>query len=327
MKKSKLSLKWLEVFLLTARSGAVQEAAQESGLSVSTVSHHIRSLEDTLGVNLFDHARRPLRLTAAGSVFHAQVDEAMRLLRKAETEAQAGDLAETRELSIGLIEDFDSEIGPELARSLAAGMPKCRFRHLTRPSHEILALLRHQDIDVGIATRPQFGTDDLTEVPLLRDPFVLAVPLGDTTAPEDHLAGRSPLPLLRYSGNQIMAAQIEQHLRRLRITLPARFEFDSNQSLMSMVADGDGWAITTPMNYIRAHRFHRQITLLPFPAKSFARTLSVITTDDSPGAAVASVIGTMRRLAEDRAVAPTVERMPWLDGLFRVLPDTAGPED
>ena len=90
MKKSKLSLKWLDVFLLTARSGAVQDAAHEAGLSVSTVSHHLRSLEDTLGVALFDHSRRPMPLTPAGAVFHRHVDEAMRHLRKAEIEVLSG---------------------------------------------------------------------------------------------------------------------------------------------------------------------------------------------------------------------------------------------
>ena len=321
MKKSKLSPKWLEAFVLIARSGAVQEAATEAGLSVSTVSHHLRSLEDCLGVALFDHTHRPLRLTSAGAVFHRHVDEALRILRKAETELRAGTLSETREMSLGLVEDFDTEIGPELARSLAAGMPNCHFKHLTRPSHEILTLLRSQEIDIGIATRPQFDPDDLTEAPLLREPFVLAVPAGDDTLPEDYLAGRSPLPLLRFSSNQIMATQIEQQLRRLRISLPYRFEFESNQTLMSMVAEGDGWAITTPLNYIRARRFQRQIALVPFPGKGFSRYLSVFTSENSSGPAVASVTGTMRQLIEERAIRPTVERMPWLADLFCLLPD------
>ncbi len=326
MKQSKLSLKWLEVFLLTARSGAVQEAAREAGLSVSTVSHHLRSLEDTLGMSLFDHARRPLRLTPTGAVFHRYVEEALWLLRKAETELRSGALSETRELSLGLIEDFDSEIGPELARSLAAGMPRCRFRHLTRPSHEILTLLRHQEIDIGIAARPQFDPEDLIERPLMREPFALAVPEGDTTPPEDYLAGRSPRPLLRYSSNQFMAGQIEQQLRRLHVTVDGRFEFESNQTLMSMVAEGDGWAITTPLNYIRARPLHRQIALVPFPAKGFARYLSVYTTETAADPVVNSVVGTLRRLIAERAIQPAVERMPWLEGQFRLLPEAPAAE-
>lgn len=327
MKKSQLSLKWLEVFLLTARNGSLQEAADEAGLSVSTVSHHLRSLETRLGVSLIDHNRRPLRVTATGAVFQRHVEEALRLLRKAEIEAQSGSLAETRNLSLALVEDFDSEIAPELARILTAGMPGCAFRHLTRPSHEILSLLRSQEIDIGIAARPNFDPDDLLEYPLLRDPFVLAVPASSDRPPEAYLDGSCTLPLLRYSGNQIIASQIEQQLRRLRIALPGRFEFESNQTLMNMVAEGDGWAITTPANFFRARRFHRQIDLIPFPGKGFARYISVFTTEFQAQKVTEMVTETMRRLIEMRAIAPAIERLPWLAEQFRLLPATPPARD
>mgnify|MGYP001385135846 CR=1 FL=1 len=45
MNMSHISLKWLEVFHLVACHGSVQAAAREAGLSISTVSHHLRSLE------------------------------------------------------------------------------------------------------------------------------------------------------------------------------------------------------------------------------------------------------------------------------------------
>ena len=319
MKKSQLSLKWLEVFQLVARSGSVQRAAEQSGLSVSTVSHHLSKLEEALSTPLFDHSRRPMPVTPAGAGFLRNVDEAMRLLRQAEIEAQSGPMSETRHLSIALVEDFDSEIAPELARILLAHMPGCTFRHLTRPSHEILTLLRNQDIDIGIATQPQFSQPGLVETPILRDPFVLAVPLSAETPPEDLLNGASPLPFLRYSQNQIIGTMIEAQLRRLRISLPNRFEFESNQSIMNMVAEGCGWAITTPACYARARRFHRQLQLLPFPGKGFARTLSAFTPEVQDTQTATTVIGTLRQLIQTRAIDPTITQMPWLRDHFCLL--------
>ena len=52
-----LNLKSLELFQVCAQKGSLQAAAQEAGLTISTVSHHIRNLEDHLGVDLFNHAR------------------------------------------------------------------------------------------------------------------------------------------------------------------------------------------------------------------------------------------------------------------------------
>ncbi|MEO3414220.1 LysR family transcriptional regulator [Roseovarius sp. CAU 1744] len=324
MKKSQLSLKWLEVFQLVARSGSVQTAAAQAGLSVSTVSHHLSKLEDVLGAPLFDHSRRPMPVTPTGANFLRNVDEAMSLLRHAEIEAQSGPLSDARHLSLALVEDFDSEIAPELARILLTQLPGCSFRQLTRPSHDILTLLRNQDVDIGIATRPQFSQPGLVEAPLLRDPFVLAVPLDAATAPEEFLSGTSPLPFLRYSQSQIIGAMIEAQLRRLRISLPNRFEFESNQSIMNMVAEGCGWAITTPACYARDGRFHRQLRLVPFPGKGFSRTLSAFMPEVHDTRTSATVIATLRQLIQTRAIDPAVAQLPWLAGQFCLL--TAPPQ-
>ena len=321
MKKSQLSLKWIEVFQLVARSGSLQTASEQAALSLSTVSHHLSKLEETLGTPLFDHSRRPMPLTPAGATFLGTVDEAMRLLRQAEIEAQSGPLTDTRHLTLALVEDFDSEVAPELARILQTHMPNCSFRHLTRPSHDILALLRNQDADIGVATRPQFDQPGLIETPLLRDPFVLAVPLNTTATPDEFLRGDSSLPFLRYSQNQIIGSLIDAQLRRLRITLPGQFEFESNQSIMNMVAEGCGWAITTPACYTRARRFHRQLRLVPFPGKGFSRTLSVFTPEVHDSMASATVIATLRQLVQTRAIDPAITQIPWLAGQFTLLSD------
>ena len=69
MLKSNLSLKWLEIFQLLTKRGSVSAVAAETGLSVSTVSHHLRSLESHLGVSLLEHNKRPMSLTTAGESF------------------------------------------------------------------------------------------------------------------------------------------------------------------------------------------------------------------------------------------------------------------
>ncbi len=327
MQRSGLSLKWLEVFQLAAQTGSIQTVAGDLGLSVSTVSHHLSKLEAQLGVSLIDHNRRPMVLTPSGSIFLRHVDEALNLIRRAEIEAVSGNMIEARSLRLGLVEDFDSEIAPELARLLAAGMRNCAFTHYTRPSHEILDLLRTGKIDVGVATKPLDDSSDLVEYPLVRDPFVLVTPASVDLSPQDYLDGESTLPFLRYSQHQIIGRQIEAQLRRLRISLPGRFEIESNQSLMGMVAAGAGWAITTPTSYIRAGRFHNQVALHPFPGKSFARHLSVFTTPQYPQGVVQMIAGTMRRLVQIRAIDPTIERVSWLNGAFVLQPEHSHYDD
>ncbi len=319
MQRANLSLRGLEILLLVARSGSVRKVAAETGLSASTVSHHLRGVEDSLGVKLLDHSRRPMVLTPSGSVFLRHVEEGLRAIRRGETELIAGDLAETRELRFGTVDDFDSEVAPDLAQFLARAMPKCTFMHHTRPSHEIIRLLYERKLDAGVATHPASDMSGLNEHRLLRDPFVLALPAKTACDPEALIAGQVRMPLLRYSRNQVIGTLIEAHLRRSRISLANRFELESNQSIMGMVAEGSGWAITTPACYGRARRFHDRIALVPFPGKEFTRTLSLFTTEVYPTSMADLIAQTLRRLINQHFVDPVTKRYPWLTPGFRVL--------
>lgn len=323
MEKSHLSLKALEVFQLTASQGSVQAAARETGLSASTVSHHLRSLEDQLGVTLLDHARRPMTLTPAGAVFLKNINEALKLIRKAQAEVTLGNMTQARYLRLGLIEDFDSDIGPELAVFLANGMPMCDFAHYTRFSSEILDMLQAQKLDIGIASHPSNSTSQLKEFPLLRDPFVLAIPANCKARPEEFLNGSGGLPMLRYARDQHIRKQIGAQLRRLKIDLPVRFEVESNQTMMAMIAAGSGWAVTTPTCYFRARRFHEKVQLHPFPAKGFARHLSLFAREECADEVIRTINSAMRNLIEMRLIQPAIEAMPWLSDELNLLPSTS----
>ncbi|MDW3222094.1 MAG: LysR family transcriptional regulator [Paracoccaceae bacterium] len=319
MQRSDLSLKWLEVFRETAHLGSVQAVANETGLSISTVSHHLRSLEDQLGVSLLNHKKRPMTLTPSGLVFLKNVDQALKLIGKARAEVTLGSMADAQNLRLGLIEDFDSDIGPSLAVFLAAGMPRCDFAHHTRDSRDILAMLRLKKLDIGVANLPNDGLGDLIDFPMIRDPFVLALPAHTSTDPEDFLAGKSDLPLLRYVKTQQISQQVDTQLRRLKLDLPSRFEIESNQTMMAMIASGAGWSVTTPTCYFRARRFHGQVTLHPLPIKSFARYISLLATPECPGQVTAMINATMRDLVEKRLLDPAYEAMPWLKESFHLL--------
>jgi DNA-binding transcriptional LysR family regulator len=325
MPRTGLSLKWLEIFEMTARTGSVRGAAENLGLSVSTVSQHLLNLEQALGADLLDHARRPMVLTPQGAVFLRDIEQALHLIRRAEAGLASGNLSQTRNLRLGLVEDFDSEVAPELARLLAQAMPKCAFTHLTKPSHEILAMLRDKKLDAGVATRPVSDLPGVREIPLLHDPFVLATPAALALPPEAYLANTAGIPFLRYSATQIMSAQIEAQIRRLRADLPNRFEIESNQSIFGMVADGRGWTITTPASYARARRFQARVVLHRFPAKQFSRTLSLFTSQEYAAPVTGMIAALLRRLIGQRLIEPVTAQMPWLADQFYLMPDANSP--
>ncbi|MBK1659872.1 LysR substrate-binding domain-containing protein [Paracraurococcus ruber] len=84
-----LPLLALRAFEAAARHGSFQAGAAEIGLTPSAVSHHVRQLEASLGVALFDRLHRRVALTEAGRTLADALGEGFRRIAVAYAAAQA----------------------------------------------------------------------------------------------------------------------------------------------------------------------------------------------------------------------------------------------
>lgn len=314
-----LSFKWLELFQIAASKGSLQAAADESGLSVSTVSHHLKNLEENLGVDLFDHSRRPMILTPTGRNFLRKIDNALHEIRAAKAEAASGNIENASYLRVGLIEDFDSDIAPRLAVFLARQMPQCDFSYLTNSSHVIINMLRNKELDLGVVAYSSENLFDLHDQPFLRDPFLVIKPKGNAFTESQLTKGTTNLPFLRFSDSLLISRQIEAHLRRLGISLPNHFECANSDMLMAMVAAGAGWSITTALQYSHGKQFQDQVEVHRFPGKSFARTLSIVSTPDCSRAVLGKIRHKFTQLLDENAIPILHKQLPWLQDSFTLI--------
>ncbi len=68
-----MDLNLLPLFLLVAETSSFSVAAEKTGVRRSSVSRAIATLEESLGVQLFNRTTRKVALTSAGKAFHATV--------------------------------------------------------------------------------------------------------------------------------------------------------------------------------------------------------------------------------------------------------------
>ncbi|SFU09354.1 LysR family transcriptional regulator [Sedimentitalea nanhaiensis] len=314
-----VTLRGLEVFEALARTGSVAQAAELTGLSQPAVSQQLRNLETALGTDLIDRARRPMRLTPAGRGFLARTQTVLAELRQAQSELTVMDLSHLGTLSIGLIDDFDNDLTPRLVTILADSLTGCRFKLITAPSHEISTAMQAGRFHIAVAASTNRVQQGVVEYPLVRDPFMLVAPRGAIGSADEILQGAHGLPLLRYAREQLIGQQIEAHLTRQQLEFEERFEIGSHLALMAMVARRIGWAVTTPLGYMRAVRFHDEIDAFALPFGSFARTISLFAGADWADRVPRDVAGTMRHLVQAQMIDTAVTRLPWLAGQLRVI--------
>ena len=318
MLKKGMTLRGLEVFEAIAATGSVAQAASATGLSQPAVSQQLRNLETALATDLIDHGKRPMQLTPAGNSFLARTEAALSQLRLAQSELTVMDLAHLSALSIGVIDDFENDLTPRLVTILADSLTRCKFTLATAPSHEILQAISDKRLHIAISASDGTMRDGVMEYPLARDPFILVAPKGMARG-DDLLGSLSTLPFLRYERDQVISRQIESHLARQKLDLMDRFEIGSHLALMAMVSRGIGWAVTTPLGFMRAGRFHEEVDAFPLPFKPFSRTISLYASADWAGNVPTDVAQTMRRLMQSHMIDPALTRLPWLTGDLRLL--------
>jgi DNA-binding transcriptional LysR family regulator len=106
-----LNLRALHIVETLAHVNGFQAAADELGMSQSTVSHHVKKLETALGFAIFVRGNRGVELTERGSIL---VDEARVLLRQHHLLHQRVQEQPAEHLSIGMSEI----LAPRLATAL-----------------------------------------------------------------------------------------------------------------------------------------------------------------------------------------------------------------
>ncbi len=89
MPRSLPPLNALRAFEAAGRHGSFSRAAQELGVSHSSISRHVRGLEQRLGVQLFREAARGVELSSEGRAYLGQVSPVFDVISEA-TEAMTG---------------------------------------------------------------------------------------------------------------------------------------------------------------------------------------------------------------------------------------------
>lgn len=319
MSLPRITLQALEAFEHVARSGSVQITAGEMGLALSSVSHQIARLEAQLGVALFDRSSRPFVLTREGKQAQNHLSKSLFHLRQVTSETMMSGLLGTRALTIGIIEDFESSVTPELSAILARQMPRAALSVRNILSHEASDLLRKGAVDVAIASDMDTARSGFTHIPLLRDPFVIATPQGHAFDVSLLMQGQTDWPFLRFNQAHMIGQQIEAHLTRNRIDLAARFTFDTAPSIMAVVASGEGWSIATPLGFMRAQRFVQKVALQPLPIAPFARTISIFSRADFDLAIQHAIAEQFSQIAKQGTRDPACAIYPWLSEQFVMI--------
>lgn len=193
------TLRQLEYAVAVADSGNFGRAATACDVAQPTLSSQIRELEDRLGVTLFERGRHGASVTVDGL---AVIEQARKVLAATSelTELAAdrqGDIV--GDFGIGIIPTMAPYMLPTVVQEVKRRYPRARMRLREERTNDLVSLLEHGGLDLGVLATPVPGTA-LEVAEVFVDPFLLAVAedslyAGDAPVPASMLVGL-PLVLL-----------------------------------------------------------------------------------------------------------------------------------
>src|SRR5579885_2662221 len=122
-----LNLNHLRIFECVYRTRSMTAASKELHLTQSGVSQHIKSLEEVLGVRLFDRIKQKLIPTAAAAILFKRATDSLYGLEQTISELKGGEQQLSGEVSIGMPIEFGNGIVLPMLAKFAKQHPRVRF--------------------------------------------------------------------------------------------------------------------------------------------------------------------------------------------------------
>ncbi|MDH7795140.1 MULTISPECIES: LysR family transcriptional regulator [unclassified Beijerinckia] len=196
----KIDMRGLEAFLWVAELGTFGRAAAHLNISQTAVSHRLKKLEESLGLQLFSRSTRQVTLTPAGadllptgraliSDFEAQLEQ----IRKRHV-----DTAE--ELTLACVPTLAIHVLPPVFAKFSSKRPTARVRLFDKSITEIGDTIASGLAEFGITLLAANHWKLATE-PLLKDEFVCVCPAKHPLANKAVVtwSDLEPLPLVRFT--------------------------------------------------------------------------------------------------------------------------------
>jgi DNA-binding transcriptional LysR family regulator len=289
----------VQIFVAVAEEGSMSGAAARMGISQSGVSQIIRQLEEELGVVLVNRTTRPLALTPFGIALRnrgAILSEEIANLKAQVVEAGQGIKPDLR---IGLVDSFAATCGSVFTKRLLGKVSRLSIRTGLSPQQGE-ALLR-RDLDLIVTSDALMDANDVVRYRLFSERYLVITPKDahkSVRTVEDVRALANSLPIVRFNRTSQVGMQIERYLRRIELRMPIRLELDNADALTSMVAEGIGWAVTSPMCLLQGAAHASRVTTHVVDNLGLERSLYLVARRDEYSAFFEDACETAREVIE-----------------------------
>lgn len=244
MSPARPSLRQLQYFVAVADHGAFGLAAQALSVSQPSLSKQLATMEDELGVRLFERTSRRVKMTSTGEKLLPRARVILQEIREFHAIARGSIGLFGDKLAIGVLPSVGAYFMPIANRRLHHLYPRLRLAVQEGSTLQLLALLKEGRLDAVVGT-PTTDPDVASQV-------LFAETLWACAAPDDPLsAAATPItladlaqrPLLSLSSEFRLATIVERLAEEAGAHVSRDYQGASLDAVRQMAVMGAGVAI------------------------------------------------------------------------------------
>ena len=169
----------LRYFVIVCRRKSFTRAAEEIGVSQSSLSRSVHKLEEAIGQPLLERKPREVVTTDVGELFLARAEQILALAE--ECFAEVSDAANHGRIRLAVIPTIAPYFLPKVLREFGKQHPTVSIIVQEDTTENIIRMIRHGDVDIAILALP-INEKYLEVESLFDEELVLVVPNGHPLA-------------------------------------------------------------------------------------------------------------------------------------------------
>lgn len=237
-----MRIEQLQAFLAVAETGNFGKAARKCGLTQSTVSRQIQSLEESLGLPLF-HRTKAAKLTTAGEKLLPYANKICQEWRSISQQLAEIKQGKQPELCVAAIHSVCAYYLPPILPRFCRDFPEVQLRVTALGSDRALKVLRDGLVDVAIVMNNRFLTNsaEMVSEPLYEEEIQVLMSANHPLTKYQEVPWKAllPYPQVVFKDGYGMQRLVQECFARLNGSIKVVMELNTLDAFRGVVRQGE----------------------------------------------------------------------------------------
>lgn len=271
-----LSVRDLRAVVLLAERLHFGKTAEDLSITQPSLSAAVKKVEEVLGQRLFERTSRQVSLTPAGQRAVQRLRSVLEDIAEISRPGTRKDLLSGR-FRLGLVPTIGPYYAPGFLAPLRERYPRLELALTEALTESLLQMLRQRTLDAAVVCLPA-GEPGLTETPLLRERFLLAVPSHHPLAAATEVSPGEldPREILLMERGHCLREQALESCGATPDSATNPSQATSVETLRHLVAAGNGCALMPEMAVAMGMDCGGRVRYVSFRDPAPGRTIGLI---------------------------------------------------